>query len=185
MKIVFLDFDGVIATKTSYANAKLKPQGLGIDPLDLLVPELVDNVNELCTRAGADVVISSSWRNLYHLDQLRDWLKRAGLQANVIGATPNLFWTDLPSTRGLEIKVWATNNKLGRKDLVILEDEEDVRPYRGRQVQTCFQGVHQGFTKRHLKRALRLWGLSDGNVHGDSISSETQPQGTGAGEDAL
>lgn len=158
-RVVFLDFDGVIATNTSYKNARLSVCGVGVETQDLLVPELVANVNELCEKAEAKIVISSTWRRLYPLDRLRDYLKVAGLRVEVIGITPDLLEEVKSSSRGLEIKTWAAAHGISREDLVVLEDEEDVRPYRGRQVKTCFGGPRQGFTKRHLRRALRLWGL--------------------------
>lgn len=158
-RIVFLDFDGVIATNTSYKNAKPSVHGTGPETQDLLVPDLVANVNELCEKGGAQVVISSTWRTLFSFESLCYYLKTAGLKVKVIDVTPDLLGEVEKSTRGLEIKAWAVKHGLAREDLIVLEDEEDVRPYKGRQIQTCFHGPHQGFTKRHLRRALKLWDL--------------------------
>lgn len=154
-RTVFLDFDGVIATQRSY-NALPSTALRDQFPERLIVPQLVANVDELCCRAEANVVISSAWRELYPLSDLRRWLAEAGLTARIIGQTPVLG-----VRRGLEIQQYLEGLPAlyDADDIVILEDDEDVSPFRRRQVQTSFRGQHQGFTQRHLSRALRLWGL--------------------------
>ena len=47
MKIIFLDFDGVITTEASYSRLDLEKMKL---------------VKKICDETGAKIVISSSWR---------------------------------------------------------------------------------------------------------------------------
>lgn len=163
MRIVFLDFDGVVTTNSSYRGAPCievpqawgPPETVWTNPPGLLVPGLVANVQALCEASEASIVISSDWRKMHRFDDLVAWLRSSGLSAPVVGATPVLH-----TPRGLEIQAWVEQNSLTPQDLVILEDEEDVRPYRGRQVRTAFGGPRQGFTERHLRTALRMWGLA-------------------------
>ena len=58
MRVVFLDFDGVLNTDTE--------EGFSADgelwSAAWLEPVLVMRLSELCARADASVVISSSWR---------------------------------------------------------------------------------------------------------------------------
>ena len=161
-RTLFLDFDGVIATSGTYKRARsaLIPQAWGPPEKvwthpgeDLLSAELAANVQELCVLTGAQVVLSTSWRNLYSLETLKGWLTTKGLTAEVVGVTPVLYG----KTRGTEIDAFMHTRDLTAQDIVILEDEEDVRPYRARQVKTSFMGSNAGFTKRHLARALKLW----------------------------
>lgn len=169
MRTVFLDIDGVVATDSSYRNAPCirVPQAWGpaetvwTDPPGLLVPGLVRNVQVLCETAGASVVISSSWRTMHPISDITLWLQSAGLTAPIIGQTPRLFGVpaNQPNARGLEIQQWVEANHLEPGDILVLEDKEDVRPYRARQVKTTSHGHRQGFTERHLRVALRLWGL--------------------------
>jgi hypothetical protein len=186
VRIVFLDIDGVLATSGTYKRARVelvpqasaKPlavptEGRGSPPVggatqawgsptktwthpgeDLLCADLAANVQELCVKADARIVLSTSWRNLHPLETLKGWLAAKGLTTEIVGVTPDLFG----KRRGMEIDAWMAENGRTAPDIVILEDEEDVAPYRGRQIQTCFNGP--GFTRRHLARALRLWGLT-------------------------
>lgn len=160
MRVVALDIDGVLATASSYRRA-----GFGVDsaPWTVLRRDLAAQVQALCSAADASVVVSSAWRLLFPLDELAGWLADVGLTAPVLGATPHLPGRP----RGAEIASWCLDRGIGDQDLVVLEDEEDVRPYRGRWVQTHFGGPDQGFTAGHLRRALRLWGLGPpGRRHG-------------------
>ena len=165
MRVVVLDFDGVICTSGTYKRARVElvPQAWGSPTKtwthpgeDLLCADLAANVQELCVKAGAQIVLSTSWRNMYPLETLKGWLAAKRLTAEIVGVTPDLFG----KRRGMEIDAWMAANGRTAPDIVILEDEEDVAPYRGRQIQTCFNGSRPGFTRRHLARALRLWGLT-------------------------
>lgn len=98
MKVVFLDFDGVLNGSGTHAPAS------PIHPLLFLCPPLVERVNQICERTGAVVVLSTSWRTRAHhpgssathlsLDELREALWIAGARFNVIGATPDLARED-------------------------------------------------------------------------------------------
>lgn len=159
VRVVFLDIDGVVATSSSYKKARFVQGpwgGPAIDPSSLLSPRLVANVQRLCDVSGAVVVISSSWRTMHSLEHISAWLRSAGLTAPVIGATPDL---GPGATRGDEIKAWMDAHAVRPKDVVILEDDEDVGPLRSRQVKPTFDGPHQGFTPRHVNIALRLFGI--------------------------
>ncbi|MEQ1494453.1 MAG: HAD domain-containing protein [Novosphingobium sp.] len=149
-RYVFLDFDGVIVTSSSYKRVK-DWEGAGSA---LIEPRLVANVQTLCEKSGARVVISSAWRLVYAPDYLNEMLRDAGLRVDVAGQTPRV------GHRGEEIRRWCQLYNAAEEDIVILEDEEDVSPFRHRQVRTTFTGTRCGFTERHLSRALRLWGLS-------------------------
>ena len=161
-RIVFLDIDGVLATARTYQGAPFirvpvpwgEPETVWTDPRGLLDPKLAANVEALCEAAGAGLVVSSDWRRAHDLETLAGWFASVGLTAPLLGATPILG-----PPRGAEIQRVVESMGLEPADFLILEDVEDVRPYRGRQIQTTFNGPRPGFTERHLRRALRAWGL--------------------------
>jgi len=163
MRIVFLDFDGVITTSGTYKRATkvMIPQAWGPpephwpNPLELISRPLLANVSDLALQIGAGIVLTTSWRENYKREKLEGWLREAGLHKDVqiIGETP-----EKPGIRGNEIHAWMEDHpSITKTDIVILEDKEDVFPYRGRQVKTSFVGSNAGFTQRHLVRALRLF----------------------------
>ena len=155
MKVVFLDFDGVICTTSTYKRWRKTP-GSSEHPEELFDRKLVANVQTLCERSGAVVVLSTSWRHKFPLDDIRAWLEEAGLKAAVVGRT------EYRGVRVNEISWYMGEHEpvLYPKDVVILEDAEPMLHLEGRTVRTTFEGPHPGFTERHLKYALRLFGIS-------------------------
>jgi len=164
VRTVFLDFDGVICTSGTYKRATkvMVPQAWGPAEAmwpkanELIAPDLVVNVSTLCLRAEASIIFSTTWRELYPHDRLCGFLHEAGLDTSIpiLGRTPSI------GHRGKEIAASVEAHGLTKNDICILEDEEDVSPFRGRQIKTSFVGSRPGFTARHLTRALRLFGLN-------------------------
>src|SRR5689334_1687229 len=102
MKVIFLDFDGVL---NSLAFLRKEP-----GPLDRLDPAAVARLSALAQRSGAKVVISSSWRLQRSLDDLRHLLRSLGFAGEVVGRTPDLTATvrvaDSSAVRSMEIRAW-------------------------------------------------------------------------------
>ena len=64
MKIVFLDFDGVMDT-AYYGHVLAKEGKLGSDEYGVVFdPNCVRNLKYIVERTGADIVITSSWKDL-------------------------------------------------------------------------------------------------------------------------
>jgi len=124
MKIIFLDFDGVICTQASYKDAE-KKHGLESDgfppPLHLILKSRVARVQEICDKTGAKIVISSMWRVLYKWGVLKGFLRHHGLTAEIIDQTPS---GGLSRDRGLEITQWMQlHPDISWDDIVILDDD--------------------------------------------------------------
>jgi hypothetical protein len=174
VKVVFLDFDGVIATAhtynvwrkaaqhpgTSFPRGRhkkaFKKDAIANVPADamLLDADCCARVQKLCDLTGAVIVISSSWRHDFTLDQLIAMLASKGITAPVVGAT-----TTEGHHRGQQILDTVTKMGLAPTDIVILEDYENVAPFNGRRIQPTFDGSHAGFQDRHLTKALALFGV--------------------------
>lgn len=173
--IIFLDIDGVLATEVTYSAWRkagwdtLYPdrpyQGqaqkawrstalskLAMNAL-LLDEECCKAVQALCDATGASLILSSSWREMHPLDDIREWLASKGLTAPLIGMTPTTG-----THRGQQIAAVCEQMGLTAKDILILEDVEDVAPYNGRKIRTSFHGNRAGFRDRHLKQALKMAG---------------------------
>ena len=63
MKIIFLDFDGVM--DTAYYDHMLSKQGLPDNDLygTVFDPNCVHNLRRIIDNTGADIVVSSSWKH--------------------------------------------------------------------------------------------------------------------------
>lgn len=179
-RTVFLDFDGVIATSSSYKRRyqylwKLShgevrfPRGSRLkrfiescetdDRFFELVfsPTFCANVQKLLDYTKADLVLSTSWRNVFTPEENNYFLSYNGITTVPVGQTPSRGIDMYNRGRGWEIHHYCLIHNLTPKDIIILEDEEDCKPYNGRMIRTSFYGPHSGFTEKHLKRALKLF----------------------------
>ncbi|HYG66320.1 MAG TPA: HAD domain-containing protein [Anaeromyxobacteraceae bacterium] len=165
MKVVFLDIDGVLNSERFFAEAQ--PARWGIGHID---PGAVGRVQELARRTGAKIVISSAWRHAYPVADLRVILRVAGLEAPIVGATPDLDDGGAEGrVRAAEITAWLEGNALraehGRAEpveaYVVLDDLEDFGPLEPRVVRTRFA---DGLLDEHVERAVALLGAEGRDV---------------------
>ncbi len=113
MKVLFLDVDGVL---NSRATRERNPSGFcGISS------ELVKKLKEIIDATGAEIVLSSDWKN--------DWKSRgqdgiyldkklAEYDLKIIDCTEDIDW----SKRGAEILLYVKKHKI--KTFVIFDDRE-------------------------------------------------------------
>lgn len=129
MKVVFLDFDGVL----NHVDYMLGQSRDGPKPLSLdwwaagLDPTRVELVNELLDRTGAKVVVSSSWRVSRDVRWLQAVLEKAGFTGEVIDKTARCYGV----ARWEEIAGWITaHHALHTRDpieaFVIFDDDHDA-----------------------------------------------------------
>ncbi len=102
MKIIFLDFDGVMDTE--YYDYILSEAGKPIsDEYGLLFdPECVKNLNYIIDNTGADIVVSSTWKDDMSYQEILDMWKYRGLPGFVTDVTP----PTAKHNRGDEIDAW-------------------------------------------------------------------------------
>lgn len=90
MRVLFLDFDGVL--------------NCGYGRQVALEPELVEQLRRVSEATYCQIVLSTSWRLFYSLEQLQEQLDLAGFPypSSVIAKTPSLPNAD----RSEEIRAW-------------------------------------------------------------------------------
>jgi len=184
VKIVFLDFDGVLNSHLFMMKERLRDPSSsgGVAGID---SEAVARLNAICARTGARVVVSSSWRYGHPLDELREILGGAGFVGEAIDTTPlpkdligeqieNVFdkhGADAPldvvtkeiaaiavsHARGAEIDRWLASNAEARQvdAFVILDDDSDTDPHKDRHVKTSFAA---GLRDEHVELAVEILG---------------------------
>jgi len=138
MHIIFLDFDGVIFT--------------GNTPRDEHWPNTLDRpcvarLDELQRTTRAQIVVSSTWRLLHPLSELRRFLSRAGLScpATVIDATPDI------GERSEEISAWLRAHPV--QNFVILDDDPIAPQLAAHTVRTTWA---HGLTAECVAAALAI-----------------------------
>lgn len=109
--------------------------------------EAVARVQKICNATGAKVVVSSTWRKLNTLQQLKDILSSHGFTGEVIGTTPNLN-----AKRGSEISQWLNANKQV-ESFVIIDDDSDMVHLMDKLVQTSFD---KGLQDEHVEMAIKV-----------------------------
>lgn len=154
MKVIFLDFDGVVVCLPQ--ERELTFEGRSVHSLNKAA---VGRLNALVRSTGADVVISSSWRLHQPIDFLTAYLGRAGFKGKVIGVTPHIAEGDME--RGFEIERWLCDHP-EVKDYVVLDDDADIGPlpeWRWILVQDGWR--NGGLLTHHVVKAFEVLGRKD------------------------
>lgn len=158
MKVIFLDFDGVL---------NVIPQGHD-DYGGIFHPEFVDNLRRIIDETGAKLIISSTWRHM-GLERLHQMWESRGYPGEIIGITPDL-WRGVDDEefgekmeRGHEIQA-ILDQHTQISNYVILDDDDDMlQSQRGNFVRTSNNINHPdcidigyGLTKECANRAIRI-----------------------------
>ncbi len=105
MKVIFLDFDGVM--DTGFYDGALENEhkptcdkyGAIFDPIS------IQNLDYIIRRTNASIVVSSDWKYFMSKDNLQAMWKARRLPGKIIDTTPNCS-----RHRGDEISQWLSNN---------------------------------------------------------------------------
>lgn len=148
MKIIFLDFDGVLNRFSPYS----KDQDCDLEK------EAIGLLNELLMTTGANVVISSSWRMYIPMSKILELMRSVGFKYSerIIGFTPIL----INRQRGDEIRLWL-HQVSGVESFVILDDTDNMGNLFPRFVKT---NSDFGLERRHIEKAKELLAMTVDNV---------------------
>jgi len=141
MKVIFLDFDGVLNRFDDPRNLKELSSGC------------VKLLNQVIEQTHAYIVITSVWRILRTVGELRAKLVEAGFKypQRVIGKSPRTG-----GRRGTEIYEWLKIRAQSRDDVesfIILDDDSDMEPFMDRLVQT---DSDTGLTDLEVKKTVDM-----------------------------
>ena len=114
---IFLDIDGVLRTHKSDLEWS---QILGVP-----IPEsaydrrfdrkIVSYINEVAGYTRAKIVVTSTWRVKYSLEELRQIFRDNGISAEIVGKT------DIGLNRGEEIEQYISDNEI--ESYVVIDDQ--------------------------------------------------------------
>ena len=157
MKVIFLDFDGVL---------NVIPQGHD-EFGGIFHPEFVDNLKRIIDETGAKLIISSSWRHS-GLDKMKRMWEFRGYPGEIIGVTPDLYrFLDFEGqrtmVRGDEIQA-ILDREPEITNYVILDDDTDMLPNQMQNFVYCSTNINHpdcidigyGLTKECTKKAIRI-----------------------------
>lgn len=165
MKVIFLDFDGVVNTEVYIASVAdfCKRTEQNFDRIHdrygmLFDPIAVTMLSCIIEQTGAKIVVSSSWR-LSGLDKMKQMWQDRKLPGEVIDITPS-FLQERKTTlcRGEEVQAWIEKWKSENPGeeffYVALDDDTDLLPLcEGHFVQTdaCY-----GITRKDAKKCIEI-----------------------------
>lgn len=152
MKIVFLDFDGVIVSMAEFSFEKTTSHHFD--------PRYIARLNAIVRQSGAKVVISSSWRTIHSLSALRALLESSGFKGEIIDCTPVFEYEpaqglcDIGQIRGREIQAWLERHPDSITSFVVLDDLE-IDFLAANQILT---DMVDGLCEEHVEQALAILG---------------------------
>ncbi len=158
MRIVFLDFDGVLNSHEYMRDRAPAEERASVTGLDRVA---VARLNRMVESGCAEVVVSSSWRHGRTLHELRVILADAGFTGEVVGKTPDCahkpeggLWHG--AMRGNEVQSWLDLAPLFGIEVtqfVIVDDDSDMAHLADRHIKTTFE---TGLTDADVDRAVRM-----------------------------
>ena len=125
-KILFVDIDGVLVTPWSFNQ----PQ-IAINDITYYEPyaaESVDALNILIIHFNADIVIHSTRRYQYSLEEFKGIWRRSGILFNKLSVLPrygnreNQWFNNPNEEKKYDIKKFIAKYSVPKKDYLILED---------------------------------------------------------------
>lgn len=155
MKILFLDFDGVLNSQASFIlerRMRKKDPTIEHGVGSTLCHICTSNLQYIIEKTpDLKIVISSSWRRGNTLDELKEILASYGVDSSiVIDVTPYTFDDIEGNYRGNDIKAWLEKHHEVTQ-FVILDDDSDMEPFMSNLVQTSW---NTGLTYDHVMKVI-------------------------------
>ena len=150
MKVIFLDFDGVM--DTAYYGHVLGKEGLSCcDEFGAVFdPDCVKNLKEIVDKTGAEIVVTSSWKSLMSYEELFKMWEQRGLPGCVIDMTPS---SSECRHRGDEIDAWLKECK-DECQYVILDDIDESNFNEHQLSRLIVVNPYHGLDKEVVERAI-------------------------------
>jgi hypothetical protein len=163
MKVVFLDFDGVLNSAASFVMEGRKREGMGRTQFMALgMSPVNETLCSVCTSnfqlvldhfPELKIVISSTWRELFDLEWLKSKLQSYGVDSSrVIDKTPVCYGGE----RGREIGMWLAEHQEITK-YAIIDDNHIGNGYEeeGKVIKTTWD---TGMTLEHVYKTIKVLG---------------------------
>ena len=152
MKVIFLDFDGVMGT--AYYGHILGKEGLPYhDEFGAVFdPNCIECLKEIIEKTGAKIVVTSSWKSLMSFGEMLDMWEQRGLPGCVIDMTPSSSGC---GHRGDEIDAWLNECK-DECQYVILDDINERNFNEHQLPRLIVVNPYHGLDKEAAGRAIEL-----------------------------
>ena len=128
MKIIFLDFDGVMDT-IYYDELLTRDHKPRFDSFGMVFdPYCIENLGKIIKQTDARIVVSSSWKDFMTYKEILKMWKHRKLPGIVIGTTPSFEYIK----RGYEIDNWL--EECGEECQYVIIDDFEACNFTERQI---------------------------------------------------
>lgn len=151
MKIIMLDFDGVLNSEGSF---RMEVRRKNKNVSNTLSPVACSNLQYILeTDSDVKIIISSTWRKLHTMTELKNILNSYGVEsARIIGKTPSLFSGD----RGQEINSCLEEFPNITK-FVVLDDDPSVFNVKDKRGHIFMTTPEDGLLFKQAKQIAKLF----------------------------
>lgn len=157
MKLIFLDIDGVLNSSTYFFSKEYLDETEHMSDAELMLLEHPSNldptalklINHIVNESGAQVVMSSSWRMKYSIEEWTEMMQKRGATFKISGRTPKFSDT----TRGTEIMDFINSMRNRPDSIVIIDDHSDMDNLKKYLVLT---NAKFGITMQDVEKALQI-----------------------------
>jgi hypothetical protein len=151
--VIFLDIDGVLNNDEFLGDIdrskESKWDDFWINNLDARSMRIL---NEIISRTNASVVISSTWRLMLKIDDLKEIFEISGFKGDIIGYTPYLQGM----SRGKEIIHWLLKTKHDVDKYIIIDDVNDFKDTESLLPSFMKTECDEGLMPHHIGQAVTL-----------------------------
>jgi hypothetical protein len=154
-KIIFLDIDGVICTMGGFIHPDYNHPSKCWHSFH---KPAIEQLNRITDKTGAQIVISSTWRNSHALKELQAFFKQAGTTGDIIDRTPNPETApgDYEPLRGLEVNLWLAANK--QVDTYVIIDDDNDFTDEQKKILLVKTTAIDGLTAKAADQAIQILG---------------------------
>lgn len=151
--------DGVLNSDNYFSSAEYLEESKD-DPIIQVFPvnhykhldfKAIELMNDLVAQSKADVVLSSTWRNFYSIDEFNEMIIGRGANFQIIDKTPNL--KRARTFRGQEVNAYLKSIPIMPEAFVILDDINEFPTLTDYFVRT---NGKVGLTEDNIKQALKI-----------------------------
>jgi len=151
MKVIFLDFDGVLNSEASVrCEQRRKSQRIQ----DMLSPIACSNLQYILEQdSSIRLIISSTWRALHTKVEMQNILNNYGVEAaRIIGYTPRTMSGDRAHEINLSLEEWPNITKF-----VILDDDPDVLNVKDPRGHVFMTDSQDGLLLKQARQIIKLF----------------------------
>jgi len=158
VKYLFLDIDGVLNSDDWYSSeeyndlVKRDLHKKGHIPDHHIDSKAVRLLSDFLREYPLDVIISSSWRLHYSLDEIKEILKLKGFRGKIVDRTEMNIQKDKTLPRGWLIANYIQGKKIKPGEIIIFDDKNNMNDLNHRFILT--NGKH-GLTEEDIQKAKK------------------------------